>query len=138
MLLWTVIQNIDRGDPGGPGFPRVLKLLVELFVRAVLMEVCTTQEAQHRQGCQERNHNIVFYVYDDHISGRNSIQVQTTLAAAVQMFKKVVSQTNLGNTKTVVCTPGFIWRQQGEVVYSWRELGGGGHVQRDEYKQGKL
>lgn len=42
--------------------------------------------------------------------------MQTTLSAMVRMFERVGIQKNLGKTKEIVCTLGFIWGQQGALV----------------------
>ena len=41
----------------------------------------------------------------------------------VRMFDRVGLQTNLNNTKAVICTPGFIWGQQGAEAYKKRATG---------------
>ena len=38
----------------------------------------------------------------------------------VRMFEWVGLQTNLNKTKAVICTPGFIWVQQGAEAYTIR------------------
>ena len=55
-------------------------------VRVVLMEVCGTQESHHGFGWVEVEHNIVFYVENIRIAGRNPIWVQTTLTEMVRIF----------------------------------------------------
>ena len=60
---------------------------------------------------------MFFYVDNGQIAGSNTIWLQKTLKAMVRMFKRVGLQTNLGKTKTMVCTPGFIWGQQGTAAY---------------------
>ena len=39
---------------------------------------------------------------------------------------------NLGKTKAMVFTPGFIWRKLGVAAYKRMPGGGGGHVQGEE------
>ena len=43
----------------------------------------------------------------------------------VRMFERVVLQTNLGNTKAMVCTPGFIWGEMEAAAYKQRVTGKG-------------
>ena len=43
----------------------------------------------------------------------------------VRMFERVCLQTNLGKTKAMICTPGFIWGQHGAEAYKRRALGEG-------------
>ena len=68
-------------------------------------------------GRSEGEHNICFYADDVRIAGRDPIWVQTSLATMIIMFKRVGLQTNLSKTKAVICTPGFIWGQQGVEAY---------------------
>ena len=53
-------------------------------------------------------HKIVLYANDSCIAGHNPIWVQTTLTSVVRMFERVGLLKNLGKTKAIVCTPGFI------------------------------
>ena len=41
------------------------------------------------------------------------------------MFERVILQTNLGKMKVMVCTPRFIWENQFEAAYKWKETGEG-------------
>ena len=43
----------------------------------------------------------------------------------VRMFERFGLQTNLNNTKAVICTTGFIWGQQGAEAYKLRATGEG-------------
>ena len=43
----------------------------------------------------------------------------------VRMFERVGLQTNLNNTKTMVCTTGFIWGKQGAEAYNRKATGKG-------------
>ena len=81
--------------------------------RAALQEVFGPQEAQHGFVWEAGEHNICFYADDGHISGQYSIWVQTTRTAMIRIFKRIGLQTNLGRTKSIICTPGFIWGKQG-------------------------
>ena len=42
-----------------------------------------------------------------------------------KMFERVGLQTNLNKTKGVICTPGFIWGQQGAEAYKRKATGEG-------------
>ena len=53
--------------------------------------------------------------------GNNPIWVQTTLVAVVRMFNRVGLLKNIDKDKAMVCTPGFIWGQQGTAAYKRRE-----------------
>ena len=85
--------------------------MVDVLVRAVMLEVCRPQEAHNRLGWVEGEHTIVSHANDGRISVHNLIWVQTTLPAVVMMFERVELQKNLGKTKAMVYTPGFIWVQ---------------------------
>ena len=100
------------------------------MVRVVMLELFRPQEAHYGLVWAEGEHNIVFYLDDGRIAGHKPIWVQTTLTSVVRMFKRVGMQTNLGNTKSMVWTPGFIWGQQMTVVYKQRVTGEGGGVPR--------
>ena len=65
-------------------------------------------------------HNIFFYEYDNFIVRHNPIWVRVILIVVVSMFESVVLLTNIGETKSIFCTPVFIWVQQGTVVYKSR------------------
>ena len=93
------------------------------MVRAALLEVCGSQEAQHGLGWAAGEHNICFYADDRRILGHNSIWVQTALMDMVRIFERVVLQTNLSKTKAMVCIPGLIWGQQGVEAYKRRATG---------------
>ena len=73
-------------------------------------------------GWAEGDHNIVFYAEDERIAGHNPIWVQKTLTAMVRMFDRVGLQKNLGKTKSMVCTPGFVWGQQEAAEYKTRAM----------------
>ena len=53
----------------------------------------------------------------------NPIWVKKSLTALVLMFDRVGLQTNLGKTKAMVCTPGFIWVHKVESLYKRWEMG---------------
>ena len=65
-------------------------------------------------------HNIYFYAYDRRIAVRNPIWVQTALIAMVRIFDRVGLHTNLIKTKSIVCTPEFVWVQQVAEAYKQR------------------
>ena len=52
---------------------------------------------------------LVFYVYEGRIAGQYHEWVQDALTVKVAMFRRMGLETNLEKTKSVVCTPGFIW-----------------------------
>ena len=97
--------------------PTIFNIVVDAVVRSVLMEFCIHQEAQHGFKLAAGEHNIYFYVDDMRIAGRNPIWVQTALTAMVRIFERLVLQKNMSKTKSMVCTPGFIWVQQGVESY---------------------
>ena len=110
---------------GDPVSLTIFNIVVGAVVRAFLMEVCGLQEANHGFGWSVVNNNILFYVNDGQIAGRNPIWVQSTVSATLRIFKRLGLQTNLGKAKAMVCTLGFIRDQQGAVVYKRRAKGEG-------------
>ena len=96
------------------------------MVRLVLLEVYGDHKAHHGLGWAEGKHNIVFYAYYSRKEGRNPIWVQMTLTLVVSVFDMMGLLKNIGDTKSMVCTPGFIWEQHGTTAYKKREMGEGG------------
>ena len=74
-----------------------------------MLEVCIPQEAHHGMGWVAVEHKIILYVDDGHIAGRKPIWFKMTLTVVVRLFKRVLLLTNPVKTKSMVCTPGFIW-----------------------------
>ena len=85
----------------------------DALVRETLQEICGLHEAQHGFGWSAGEHYISFYADDGRISGRDPIWVQAVLTTMVRIFVRYGLQTNLDKTKAMICTPGFIWGQQG-------------------------
>ena len=71
-------------------------------------------------------HKILFYADGGPIAGKNTIWVQTNLIEVISIFQRLGLLTNIVKTKTMVCTPGFIWGQQGTAVYNRVVTGGVG------------
>ena len=114
--------GVTQGDPFSL---KIFNIVVYEVVRAGLLEVFGPQESHHRFGWAAGEHNIVFYADNGKTAMSNPIWLQTTLKDMVSIFERVELQTNLGNTKAMVCTPGFIWVQQGNEVYKRRATGEG-------------
>ena len=70
-------------------------------------------------------HDIVVYDEDGLIMGRNPMWVQGTLTTTIWMFYRSILYTNLGKTKSMTCTPGFVWGHMGKDKYKRREMGEG-------------
>ena len=66
---------------------------------------------------------LVFYADYGRISVRDHIWMQDAMTVKVEMFRKVVLDTNLKNIKALVCTPGYIWGKWSEAVYKFRATG---------------
>ena len=93
------------------GYPvslTIFNIVVDVVVRAALLEVCRPQEDQHGFIWAAGEHNICFYADDGQIVDHNPIWVHTSLTEMVKMFDRVGLQKNLSKTKAMVCTPGFI------------------------------
>ena len=118
--------HIERGvTQGDPVSTTIFNIVVDSVVRAFLLVVFLPQEANHGFGWSVGEHKICFYADDGKIDGRNPIWINPTLTAMVRMFKRVGFQTNLGKTKEMICTPGFIWVQQGAAAYKSQVTGEG-------------
>ena len=103
----------------------IFKIVVDVVIRAVLDVICGTQETQHGLGWAAGKRNLVFYADYGRIAGRYHKWVQDALTVTVVMFYRMVLETNLENTKSMVYTPGFIWGEWGERAYKEREIGEG-------------
>ena len=110
--LFRTDIGVTQGDPFSL---MIFNIALEAVVMAVLVEVCGPQEAHHGFGWVVGHHNIVFYKNDGQIDVRNPIWVQKNLISMVRTFDRVGIQKNMGKTKAMVCTPGFILGQQGSV-----------------------
>ena len=51
--------------------------------------------------------------------------MKAALKNMVSMFERVGLQTNLGNTKAMICMPGFIWGKYGAEAYKLQASGEG-------------
>ena len=80
----------------------IFNIMVDAVVRAVLEEVCSLQAAQHGMGWEAWAMNLVFYVDDGRIEGRDHEWVQDALTVMVVMFRRMGLETNLDKTKAMV------------------------------------
>ena len=64
----------------------IFNIVVGAVVQAVLEEICSLQEAQHRMGWAAVERNLVFYADNGKIAGWDHEWVQYTLMGAVAMF----------------------------------------------------
>ena len=83
--------------------------MVDAVVWDTLLDICGPHEAQHGMGWAVGEHDIVVYDEDGLIMGRNPIWMQGTLTIPMSMSEQLRLYTNLGKTKVMTCTPGFIW-----------------------------
>ena len=102
---FCMMRGVTHGQPLSL---TIFNIVVDAVVRACMVEVCGPQEEHHSFGWVLGKHNIVLYEDDGRISGRNPLWVKTTLKAMVRVFERVGLQTNMGKTKAMVYTPGFI------------------------------
>ena len=98
--------------------PTIFIIVVNAGVWLMLQEVYRPQEDLHGLGWAVGEQGIVLYADDGLKSGRNPIRVQGITTTLVRIFEWLGFYTNLGKTKSMKCTPRFIW----------------GHLGRDAYK----
>ena len=107
-------------------------IVVDAVVWAVLDAVCGPQDPQHDLGWAAGERNLIFYTDDGRMAGQDHKWVQDTLSVAVAMFYIMGLETNLDNTKAVVCTPCFIWGKWGGQAYKRRVVGEGATFQESK------
>ena len=110
-VLREAVTHREKSDTGRPGIPKYFQhcsgrsdefgSAESLWTPGGILWFCWASDEQ----------NIVFYMNDGKIEGRKSIWVHTILIYTERMFERVVLKTNTGKTKSMVCTPGFIWGQ---------------------------
>ena len=76
-------------------------------------------------GCAAGERNLVLYTDGGRIAGRDHQWLHDALTVTVAMFRMMRLETNLENTKSMVCTPGFTWGKWGEQAYKRWEVGKG-------------
>ena len=96
-------RRVTQGDPASP---MMFNIMVNEVVGALLEVVCAPQDTRHDMGWAVGERNLVFYVDDRRIGGREYIWVQDALTASVAMIRRMGLKTKLKKTKTLVCTPG--------------------------------
>ena len=78
-------RGFTHGDTSSP---MIFNIVVDVVVRATLEVVCGPQEARHGMGWAAGDHNLIFYVGNRSIGGRDHIWVQDALTFSVAMFQK--------------------------------------------------
>ena len=106
-----------------PISPTLSNIIVDAVVRAILWEICGLQNDQNGFGWSAGEHNICFYANYRRIAGQYPILVQTYLTTMVRMFERSGLQTNLNETKVMICTSGLIRGQQVPEAYKQRATG---------------
>ena len=81
-----------------------------------------TQEAQKGFGWAAGKRNIMLYSDNVSIAGQDQKWVQDALTVTIKVFRKMGLKTNFANTKSMVCTPVFIWGNWGEQAYKQRAM----------------
>ena len=113
-------RGVTQGDYVSP---MIFNIVVDAVMRVVLVVVCGTHEVQHSMGWAEGEQDRVFYANDRRISGGDKIWVKDALMVTVEMLRRVGPDTNMENTKSLVCTPGYIWGNYRKYTYKLRETG---------------
>ena len=99
-------MGVTQGDPESP---IIFNIVVDAVVWEVLDVVCIPKEAQRAMGWAAEERNLVFYVDDGRIAGRDHEWFQDALSVTVEMFQRMVWEKSIEKSKTMVCTPGYIW-----------------------------
>ena len=108
-FLWKPFSTGRGFMQGYPASPIIFNIVVDVVVRAVLEVVCGPQEAWHGMGWAVGDLRLIFYADNDSIGGRDHIWVQDALTVSVAIFQRMVLETNLEKTKSLVFTHGYIW-----------------------------
>ena len=133
-MYYNILQNVlqDKGyygwlfqldiglDQGKPVRPIILNMVFDAVVWDTLLDICGPQEAQHSMGWATGEHYIVVYSDDGLIMCRNPIWFQGMLTTPIRMFNCLRLYTNLGKTKSITCTPVFVWGYMGQDEYKRR------------------
>ena len=98
-------RGVTQRDPASP---MIFNIMVDAVVRAVLEEVCGPQGSQYGEVWAPGEKNLVFYVDDVLIAGREHIWVQDAMTMTVGFFWQMGLENNTEKTKSMVCTPGFL------------------------------
>ena len=89
----------------------IINIVIDAVVRATLLELCGPQEPHNGLGWATGDQDIM------RTAARNPIWVQGTLETLVRMFERSIQYINLGKTKEMTCTPGFIGYNLGKDKY---------------------
>ena len=73
-------RGVTQGDPTSP---MIINIVVDAVMRAVLDEVCRTQEAHNGLGWAVEERNLAFYANNGMIAGQEQEWVQDTLTGTV-------------------------------------------------------
>ena len=123
--MFKKFQGVTKGYPISS---TIFNILANAVVWATFLEVCSPQEYHHGMGWAEGDQDIVFCADNGRIVGRNPIWVQGALTTLVWTFEKVVIYMNLGNTKAMSFTPGFVWRHLGKDSHKRQSTGEGDNI----------
>ena len=90
---------------GDPSHHMLFNIVMDAVLRAVLDVVCGPQEAHHCMIWAAGEINLVFYTDGGSIAGQDHEWIKDALTLRVAMFCRMGLDTNLDNTKAMVCTP---------------------------------
>ena len=76
-------------------------------------------------GWADGERNLMLYINDGRIAGRDHKWVQYALTVTLAMLCRMGINANLKKIKAMVCTPSFIWGKWGETLYKKWETGEG-------------
>ena len=110
---------------GNLTYPIIFNIVVDTVVQVLLDVVCSPEEAQHGMGWTAGERNLLLYINDVRVEGRDHECFQYELTVTVVMFCRMVIDANLKKTKAMACTPLFIWGERGETLHKQQAVGEG-------------
>ena len=93
---------------GDPDSPMIFNIMVNAVIRAFLDVLCGPQDPEDGLVWAARERDVIFYAEYCRIAGWDHEWFQDSLSVTVAMFWRMVLETNLNKSKTMVCTPGYI------------------------------
>jgi hypothetical protein len=108
--------KVGRGvTQGGPLSAKLFNILVDAVAREWLVRLQLEGSADHYSAGYltelMRSFFAIFYVDDAYFASRDPVFLQKALDIVVELFERVILETNSLKTQAMVCTPGRIRTQ---------------------------